>query len=182
MIGKCHRRTLTAALVILGAGLLQGCAYGTYADASAPCCAGPAYGYSGYPAYGSYGYPAYDGYGGAVVAGGAWGGGYYGGIPIGAITTEGEPPAPIIVGVARVAAIGMRARVVPIDRKVTQAPIVAAPRVVAIDLQIMQPLIRPQTGRAASEHAAGGEGIEPVATTTTVLRARKEITESGSAA
>lgn len=75
MIGRCHRRTLTAALVILGAGLLQGCAYGPYADASAPCCAGPAYGYSGYPAYGGYGYSGYGGYGGAVVAGG----GYYGG-------------------------------------------------------------------------------------------------------
>jgi hypothetical protein len=79
MIGRCHRRTLTAALVILGAGLLQGCAYGTYADASAPCCASPAYGYSGYPAYGGDGYPAYDGYGGAVVSGGAWRGDYYGG-------------------------------------------------------------------------------------------------------
>jgi hypothetical protein len=90
-------------------------------------------------------------------------------VPIGAITTEGEPLAPIIVGVARAAAIGLRARAVPIDRQVTQAPIVAALRVVAIDLPVMQALIRPQTGRAASEHAAGGEGIEPVATTTTVL-------------
>jgi hypothetical protein len=58
---------------------------------------------------------------------------------------------------------------VPIGPKVTQAPIAAAPRVVAIDLQVMQPVIRPQTGRAASEHAAGGRAIEPVATTTTVL-------------
>jgi hypothetical protein len=91
-------------------------------------------------------------------------------VPIGAITTEGEPPAPIIVGVGRGAAIGPRARVVPIiDRKVTQAPIVAAPRVVAIELQAMQPIIGPQATRAASEAAAGGEGTQPVATTTTVL-------------
>jgi len=81
----CNRRTLTAILVIVGAGMLQGCVYAPYPGAYGSYPASgyngyPAYEGYGYPAYGAYSYPAYGGYyGGTVVVGGGWRGGYYGG-------------------------------------------------------------------------------------------------------
>lgn len=68
MIGWCNRRTLAAILLIVGAGMLQGCVYAPYPGAYGP-----------YPAYGGYPYPAYGDYGSPVVVEGGWGGGYYGG-------------------------------------------------------------------------------------------------------
>lgn len=74
-----NRRILTAAALIAGAAMLEGCAYNPYTGTYDPCCAYPAYGYGyGYPAYNGYAYPAYayggGGYSSAVVVGG---GGYY---------------------------------------------------------------------------------------------------------
>src|SRR5271165_5692808 len=82
MITSSNRRTRSAILLILGAGVLQGCVYAPYPGTSGqyPANGGypdPASGGYGYPAYGAYGYPY--GYGGNVVVGGGWGGGYYGG-------------------------------------------------------------------------------------------------------
>jgi hypothetical protein len=59
----CNRRTLTAILLIVGAGMLQGCVYNPYTGTYTPCCAYPGY-YGGYPyAYGGgYSYPANGGY------------------------------------------------------------------------------------------------------------------------
>src|ERR1700752_2406523 len=62
-----NRRALGVALLMLGAGSLQGCTYPTYGYAGYP-----AYGGYNYPGYGSYGYPAYGDYGGGVVVGGGW--------------------------------------------------------------------------------------------------------------
>lgn len=78
-------RWMATILLIVGATMLQGCAYDPYAGAYVPYSA---YGYSGYstygsygyPGYGTYGYPGYGGYyGGSVVTGGGWGGGDRGG-------------------------------------------------------------------------------------------------------
>src|ERR1700729_2990819 len=66
-----NRWALGRALLILGAGPLQGCSYPTNGYPGYPAYAG-----YGYPAYGNYGYPAYGDYGGGVVIGGGLNGGY----------------------------------------------------------------------------------------------------------
>jgi hypothetical protein len=66
-----NRWALGTALLILGAGSLQGCTYPTNGYPGYPAYAG-----YGYPAYGNYGYPAYGDYGGGVVIGGGLNGGY----------------------------------------------------------------------------------------------------------
>ena len=78
-----NRRTLTAILLIVGAGMLEGCVYDPYTGTYVPCCAyggyygSPAYGYPyGYGGY--YGYPAYRGYYAAPQGQGNQGQGYQG--------------------------------------------------------------------------------------------------------
>ncbi len=61
-----NRRTLTAALLAVGVGMLEGCVYDPYTGTYVACCAAyPAYGGYSYPAYGGYGYSTYRGYYGA---------------------------------------------------------------------------------------------------------------------
>lgn len=57
------KKIAAAALVLVAAGALQGCAYDPYTGAYVPCCAYPAY-----PAYGYY-YPP-PVVGGVIVRGG----------------------------------------------------------------------------------------------------------------
>ena len=85
MTGWRNRRALAAILLIVAAGVLQGCVYNPYTGTYTPCCAAyPAYGGYGYPAYGgAYGYPAYGGYYGARQGGGYQGQGYQGPAPQG---------------------------------------------------------------------------------------------------
>lgn len=69
---------LALTLVVVGAAMVQGCAYDPYSGTYVPAAG---YGY-GYPAYGypSYGYPAYQPYyDGSVAIGGGYYGGYRGG-------------------------------------------------------------------------------------------------------
>jgi len=75
MLKASVRAVLITALLSIGAGSLQGCAYDPYAGAYVPYAA-PAYGYYPYPAYGYYdASPLY----GSVVIGGGWGwGGHHG--------------------------------------------------------------------------------------------------------
>jgi hypothetical protein len=85
MIRWFNRRTLAAILLIVGAGMLQGCTYDPSIGAYVPCCAAyyPAYGPYAYPVYGGYPYPANAypyGYGAPVVVQSGWGGGYWDGI------------------------------------------------------------------------------------------------------
>ena len=63
-----NRRALAAILLIVAAGVLQGCVYNPYTGTYTPCCAG---------------YPAYRGYYGAPQGGGYQGQGYQGPAPQG---------------------------------------------------------------------------------------------------
>jgi len=81
MIRWSNQRSMTAILLIVGAGLLQGCVYNPYTGTYVPYSAYgyPGYGaYYGYPAYGGYGYPANGGYYSAPQGGPYQGQGYQG--------------------------------------------------------------------------------------------------------
>jgi hypothetical protein len=54
MSGRLALRALTMILLVIGAGVLEGCVYDPYTGTYVPCCAYPAY-YYPYPYY--YGRP-----------------------------------------------------------------------------------------------------------------------------